>query len=261
MFQEIIKNNLFTPLEQFEVLQFLSTIQIKKISITFSLFSNLFIDLIQNIFIFIFVFSCLFVQNKYIFKNKLILILQNLKIFFSRTVYTQTKKIFTGYENFTFGLFLNLLFLNTLGIIPFSTTETAQLLPIFLASLAIFLVYNSFGILKHKLEFFNMFFPAGSPFNLAFLIIPIEFVSYTFRVISISVRLFANMMAGHTLLKVIAGFAFEIFGLAGIELYAVTFIVGVLILLSFLEFSVAIIQTYVYVTLAQMYYSDAVFLH
>jgi ATP synthase subunit 6 len=245
-----VENYCFTPLEQFEqspgIFPFLDSQDL-----------NLFVFLVQ----FFFVSLCI-TGGRILLKVKIQKIIWNIVKYFSSASYIQNKKINIPGQYFSaFSTFTALLLANLTGTIPTSTCTTAQLAPIFVCSLYTFMLYNFFGVLIHKFKIFNLFFPTGSPFNLALLIVPIEFVSYIFRVISISVRLFANMMAGHTLVKVIAGFGFEMFSLTGLEIYLVSSIIVVLILLSFLEFAVAMIQSYVFITLLNMYYVDAIFLH
>jgi ATP synthase subunit 6 len=92
-------------------------------------------------------------------------------------------------------------------MIPYSFTVTSHLIVTFTTALAIFAGMNIIGILKHRKHFLSLFFPPGSPVALAPLLVIIELVSYVFRVISLSVRLFANLMSGHTLLKILAGFS------------------------------------------------------
>jgi len=156
---------------------------------------------------------------------------------------------------------LLVVFANLIGMIPYGITLTAQLILTLYLSLTLFISLNIAGVKKHELNFLSLFFPAGTPLQLAPLIVPIEIVSYVFRVISLSVRLFANMMAGHTLLKVIAGFSWFMFKSSGIivicgliPLLVVTILVG-------LELGVACIQAYVFITLASMYFHDAFLLH
>jgi ATP synthase subunit 6 len=252
--------SLLTPLEQFEIVEMNLLLNFGKFYVEF-FFDDAQIESLGNFVLFIFFCTVFLSKNDYALQNKVSLIMKNIFYFFLKSVYYQNKKIFSGWAYSTFGIFILLLILNLQGIIPGGTTATAHLLPVFLGGLGSFVFFNFQGLLLHKFHIFNLFFPSGSPFNLALLIIPIEFVSYMFRVISISVRLFANMMAGHTLLKVIAGFAFEMFNFAGLEVYLVGGILLVLVLLSFLEFSVALIQTYVYITLCGMYYIDSLYLH
>jgi len=92
-------------------------------------------------------------------------------------------------------------------MIPYSFTVTSHLIVTFTSALAIFVGMNILGMLKHKKHFLSLFFPPGAPIGLAPLLVFIEFVSYIFRVLSLSIRLFANLMSGHTLLKILATFS------------------------------------------------------
>lgn len=150
---------------------------------------------------------------------------------------------------------------NVLGMIPYGLTLTAQLVITFYISLTLFLSLNIAGILKHKENFLSLFFPSGTPLVIAPLIVPVELISYIFRVISLSVRLFANMMAGHTLVKVIAGFGWAMFKSSGIIVICGLIPLIVITILVGLELAVAGIQAYVFITLASMYFHDAFLLH
>lgn len=111
------------------------------------------------------------------------------------------------YFPYVFTLFSFILIANLIGLVPYSFTVTSHLIVTFTTALAIFAGMNIIGILKHRKHFLSLFFPPGSPVALAPLLVIIELVSYVFRVISLSVRLFANLMSGHTLLKILAGFS------------------------------------------------------
>lgn len=106
------------------------------------------------------------------------------------------------------GLLLFILVANLQGLVPYSATITSSLVNTLFLAAAVFIniliiIFKEKGVT----HFFSLFLPSGCPFPMMFMLVPIEFISYTFRVISLSVRLFANMMAGHTLLKVIVGFS------------------------------------------------------
>jgi len=150
---------------------------------------------------------------------------------------------------------------NVLGMIPYGLTLTAQLVITFYISLTLFLSLNIAGIIKHKANFLSLFFPSGTPLVIAPLIVPVEIISYVFRVISLSVRLFANMMAGHTLVKVIAGFGWAMFKSSGIIVICGLIPLIVITILVGLELAVAGIQAYVFITLASMYFHDSFLLH
>ena len=104
-------------------------------------------------------------------------------------------------------IFTFVLFSNLIGLIPYSFTTTSHLIVTFTLSLPIFVGINIICIQKHKFHMLSLFIPSNTSFGLALLLVPIELLSYIFKPISLGVRLFANLMAGHTLLKVIVGFS------------------------------------------------------
>ena len=101
------------------------------------------------------------------------------------------------------------LFCNMFGMIPYAFTVTSHIAVTFALSMSIFIGVTTIGLLKHGLHFFSFFWPSGAPLALAPLLVPLEIVSYSFRSISLGVRLFANMMAGHTLVHILAGFSWR----------------------------------------------------
>jgi F-type H+-transporting ATPase subunit a len=108
---------------------------------------------------------------------------------------------------FIFFLFSFLMISNLIGMIPYSFTITSHIFVTFSLALTLFIGINIIALKLHRLHFFGFFLPSGIHFALAPLLVPIELVSYIARVFSLAIRLFANMMSGHTLLKIIAGFA------------------------------------------------------
>jgi F-type H+-transporting ATPase subunit a len=153
-----------------------------------------------------------------------------------------------------FTLFMFVLFGNVLGMIPGSFTFTSHLIVTFTMASVIFVVVTIIGIVRHGWHFLRLFFPEGAPAWTAVILVPIELVSYLSRPISLSVRLFANMMVGHTLLKVLGGFAI-LMGAAGV--LPVALLVGI----TALEFLVAALQAYVFTILTCIYLHDAIHLH
>jgi ATP synthase subunit 6 len=105
-----------------------------------------------------------------------------------------------------FTTFTLILFCNLLGMIPYSFTTTSHLIVTFSMALAIFIGINILGILKNGTHFLSLFFPPGAPLALAPFLVLIEFVTYIFKVLSLAIRLFANLMSGHTLLKILSTF-------------------------------------------------------
>jgi F-type H+-transporting ATPase subunit a len=165
------------------------------------------------------------------------------------------------YFPFVFTLFVFLLFGNMLGLIPYSYTFTSQIVVTFVLAAFIFVGVTLIAIFKHGFHFLTFFVPPGAPKVLIPFLIVIEVVSYFVRPVSLSVRLFANMLAGHTMLKVFAGLAVMITGAGGV--YAPGAILPFLALvgLTGLEVLVAALQAYVFTILTCMYLNDAIHLH
>ncbi len=158
------------------------------------------------------------------------------------------------YFPFVFTLFMFILFGNMLGMIPYSFTFTSHIIVTFAMALVVFVGVTILGFVKHGMHFFTFFVPPGVSIALWPLLIPIEIISYLSRPISLSVRLFANMLAGHTLLKVFAGFV-PALGAAGIlPLAFVSALIG-------LELVIAFLQAYVFTILTCLYINDALHLH
>ena len=162
------------------------------------------------------------------------------------------------YFPFIFTLFMFILFGNLLGMVPGSFTYTSHIIVTF--SMAIFVVtaVTIIGIVKHGPHFFTFFAPSGCPIYVMPLLVPIEIMSYLIRPISLSVRLFVNMMAGHIMLKTFAGFVIALgsyYVVPGIAPLALT------VALSGLELAIAFLQAYVFTVLTCIYLQDAIHLH
>ena len=158
------------------------------------------------------------------------------------------------YFPFIFTLFMFILVGNLVGMIPFAYTFTSQIIVTFVMAATIFVGVTIIGLIRHGLHFFSLFVPSGTPLILAPLLIPIEIISYFVRPVSLSVRLFANMMAGHTMMKVFGGFTvlLGVLGVAPIIL---------LVALTGFEIMVAVLQAYVFTVLTCLYLNDAIHLH
>ena len=128
-------------------------------------------------------------------------------------------------------------------------------------SLSIFIGINIIGYGYHKQRLLSLFIPANTSFLLALILVPIEFLSYVAKPISLGVRLFINLMAGHTLLKVIVGFSWSILILESTFFYIQTIPLVILVILMGLELAVAIIQAYVFIILTCIYLNDTINLH
>ena len=153
-----------------------------------------------------------------------------------------------------FTLFMFVLLGNLLGMLPYSFTFTSHIAVTFAMAILIFISVTILGFARHGMHFFSFFAPPGTPVYMLPLLIPIEVISYLSRPISLSVRLFANMLAGHTLIKVIAGFI-AVLGVAGIMPLALV------VALTGLEILIAFLQAYVFAILTCLYINDAIHLH
>ena len=159
-------------------------------------------------------------------------------------------------------LFFFLLNSNMFGLIPYSYTITSHLIVTLSISLYLFIGLNIICFKKHDFKIFSLFLPSNTKINLGFLLVPIEFILYLFKPVSLAIRLFVNMMAGHTLLKVIAGFAWTLVSLGNFALIIFHLLPAfVLIPLFVLETAVAIIQSFVFTVLVCIYLNDALNLH
>ena len=159
-----------------------------------------------------------------------------------------------NYFPFIFTVFMFVLFGNLLGMVPYSFTFTSHIVVTFTMAAVIFVGVTLIALAKHKMHFFSFFMPPGVPLLMAPLLIPIEIISYLSRPISLSVRLFANMLAGHTLLKVFAGFIISL-GVFGVAPWL--FVVA----LTGLEIVIAFLQAFVFTILTCLYLNDALHLH
>lgn len=158
-------------------------------------------------------------------------------------------------------LFLFILSNNLIGMVPYSFTTTSHITLTFFLSFSIFVAMNVIGFQRHGVELFSLFLPANTGFFLALLLVPIELISYIAKPISLGVRLFINLMAGHSLLKVIVGFSWNMLLIENLK--GIVFIIPllILVLLMGLELGVAVIQAYVFVTLTCIYLNDSEALH
>lgn len=165
------------------------------------------------------------------------------------------------YFAFVFAVFTFILFTNLIGMVPYSFTPTSHLIVTFSMSVSLFLGITILGFQTHGLHFFSFLLPKGAPLILAPLLVVLELVSYCFRGISLGVRLFANMMAGHTLVKILSGFAWTMLSAGGLLTVASSIPFLVVFALTGLELAVAFLQAYVFTILTCIYFHDAIYLH
>ena len=246
---------LFSPLEQFEIVPLFSFFLGSKFAFTNSSFF-LFVVLIFIIF-----FFHLTLLKSTVVPNKWQLICESMFVFVQNMLTESLTKKEAKFLPIVFTTFIFIFFCNILGMMPYSFTVTSHIFLTFSLGMVSFIGLNIIGITKHGLFFFSLFLPPGAPLALAPLLVPIEIISYVFRVVALSVRLFANMMAGHTLLKILATFAWKMISAGGIFLIIQLFPMLVIIAITGLELAIAFLQAYVWTTLICLYFSDVINLH
>lgn len=241
----------FSPLEQFEI------------NIFFSLsFFNFFDISITNSTIYVFFSFLFFFFILYLGTFKILIIPTNLQII-SELLYQfifdmiKTQAGLKGQQFFpllfvTFGF---VLFSNVLGLTPYAFTPTSHIIITFFLAFSFFIGLTIVGFMRQGVHFLSLFIPSGVPIAILPLMILIEIMSYCIRPISLSVRLFANMLAGHTLLHIVAGFGVKLLNLGFIF-----FLLPIILLLAItlLEFGIAFLQAYVFVILLSIYLNDSI---
>ena len=249
---------IFSPLEQFEILP------IFFLFFDFSI-TNQVVILCLIVFLFIVVF---FIVSKETTK-KLFLIpnrfQSSIEIVFSLLLNMVIDNIIgKGSEKFfplIFTLFTFISSMNLIGLIPYSYTITSHFIVTLTLSSTIFIGICIICFRIHKLELFSLFLPSGTSVSLSFLLVPVELISFFFKPLSLAVRLFCNMMAGHTLLKVFAGFSWSLMSISGLSFFMHYVPLIVLIPLYGLELGVALIQAFVFSLLTCIYLNDSINLH
>src|SRR3954452_11887386 len=155
---------------------------------------------------------------------------------------------------FVFTLFMFILFANLFGLVPWSFTVTRHIIVTFALAIIVFIGVTIIGIVRHGAHFLKLFVPEGVSWVLLVVLVPIEILSYIIRPFTLSIRLFANMLAGHTMLAIFGGFA------AAVGVFAIL-PVGINIAMFALEILVAVLQAYVFAILTCLYLRDALHLH
>jgi F-type H+-transporting ATPase subunit a len=159
---------------------------------------------------------------------------------------------------FVFSLFAFVLMGNMFGMIPYAFTFTSHIIVTFALAMLVISVVFIYGVMRHGLKFFKLFAPAGIPTPILFIVVPIEIVSFLSRPISLSVRLFGNILAGHITLKVFTGFVVTLGAAGFLGWMGAILPLFMAVALTALEFLVAAVQAYVFAVLTSMYLNDAV---
>jgi ATP synthase subunit 6 len=251
---------LTSPLEQFRILPLLCVYLPGNIDVSFNNGSFItFIALGSLAFLISVILSEK--KNFYIVPNRFQIFIENLYLTVSGMLSDNLGRKGEVYLPYIFVVFIYVLLSNVIGLIPYGFTTTSHLVITFVLACIIFILSNVIGIKTHGFQMLSIFYPPNTALTLGLLLVPIEIVSYMFKPISLGVRLFANMMAGHTLLKVIGGFSWAMLNSEGFIYYLHILPLAVLVFLVGLELGVALIQSYVFAILTCIYLSDSINLH
>nr|YP_009350052.1 ATP synthase F0 subunit 6 [Spongospora subterranea]AIK19927.1 ATP synthase F0 subunit 6 [Spongospora subterranea] len=249
----IIKN---TPLEQFDIISIFNLVNTNTFYLAVTN-STIFTLLIFLCFIFIFQFIN---SNLKIIPTRWQILVEETFSFSKDLIEKNIGQQGLQFFPFIFFLFSFLILSNLIGMVPYSFTITSHLFVTFSIALMLFIGINIIALKIHKLKFLGFFLPSGVHIALAPLLVPIEIVSYVARVFSLAIRLFANMMSGHTLLKIIAGFAWTMMSFGGIWYVLQLFPLLIIMAVTVLEIGIAILQAYVFTILICLYLNDAIHL-
>ena len=239
-----------SPLKQFEI-NTISEIEIGgyNLSFTNSSFAMLLTVLVITLFL------TLTVNTRSIIPSRMQLISEMMYNFIAQLLSDTVGDNGKRYFPFVFSLFMFVLIGNMIGMVPYQFTFTSHIIVTFALAAVVFIGVTILGFLNHGFKFFSFFIIPGVPFYMHPLLIPIEVISYLSRPISLSVRLFANMLAGHTLLKVFAGFVVTM------PFFTGAFPLAFIVALTGLEILIAFLQAYVFAILTCLYINDAYHLH
>ena len=239
------------PMTQFEVYRIGPEIKIGSFDISFTN-ASLFMVVSSLAILIIFNFGS---KRNSMLPNKIQLLAELSYSFVSKMISDTAGTKAKPYFAFIFSLFMFVLFCNMFGMIPYTFTVTSHIIVTLIMALFIFIAVTIIGFIKHGFKYLSIFVPSGVPAVLLPLITVIEIISYLSRPVSLSVRLFANMMAGHTMLKVFGGFVISLGFLGG------WLPLGFSVALTGLEILVAFLQAYVFAILTCIYLNDALNLH
>ena len=239
------------PMHQFEVYRVGPEINLGGINLSFTNASLFMIISSLTILLLLFFGT----RKKLLVPSKMQLVVEMSYTFIAKMINDTAGSNAKPFFPFIFTLFMFVLFCNMIGMLPYSFTVTSHIIVTFMLAALVFIGVTIIGFMKHGIKYLELFVPRGVPIVLLPLIVVIEIISYLSRPVSLSVRLFANMMAGHTMLKVFGGFVISL-GLLGGWLP-----LGVSVALTGLEILVAFLQAYVFAILTCIYLNDALNLH
>jgi len=235
------------PMHQFEVYRIGPKINLGTVDLSFTNASLFMVISALTILFLLFLGT----KKKLLIPSKIQLTTEITYMFVAKMISDTAGSNAKAFFPFIFTLFMFVLFCNMIGMLPYSFTVTSHIVVTFMLAAIVFIGVTIIGFIKHGIKYLELFVPKGVPIVLLPLIIVIEIISYLARPVSLSVRLFANMMAGHTMLKVFGGFVISLGLLGGwLPLSFTVALIGLEILVSFL-------QAYVFAILTCIYLNDA----
>ncbi len=250
--------NFFHPLDQFEIFALFFYWSGVVMPVGPAVVSNLTIILFLNIIWFRILFASIFDRGRF---NVWEFLLMEIYDLVKSIVRSNTSLKRNQYFSLFFYLFCYILTANVVGLIPYSFTATSSFVITFFLALSYFIGINIISIFKNRWLTSNLLLPGGVPLAIAPFLILIEMVSYFAKVFSLSIRLFANMMSGHALLKILIGFAWDLLT-KGSLFILVAFLPWVIVtVILFLEALIAFLQAYVFTVLVTIYVNDALVQH
>jgi len=260
MDKETLKNQVktimtYSPLEQFEIVPYFNIGSWGQFSITNSAF------FILLVFILLWTLFTYAITTGSVIPTRWQAFTEMTYDFIHSMVLTEVGARAERYFPLLLTTFLFVLGCNLQGMIPYTFTATSHLVITLGFALSLFIGVTIIGFQIHGLHYFSMLLPSGVPLGMAPMLIPIELVSYIFRVISLSVRLFANIMSGHALLKILGGFTWKMIKAGGGMAVVSLFPLVVVFAISGLEIGIACLQAYVFTVLTCLYLKDAIHLH
>ena len=247
---------MFSPLEQFQVYKY----NFQNSFFGYSNFNFIFNN--ANIFLF-YILIILFVYSFKVYffskinQSQFRLVIESIYKFVYTIVKSHLSQSGLQFFPFIFFVFIFIAFCNLIGLIPYSFTLTSHFLFTFGLSFIVFVGINIIAFYRYGLHFFGFFLPKGVPFILTPFLSLLEFISYVFRVLSLSIRLFANMTSGHVLMKIIAGFSWKLMSFKLWTIIINVFLFLILCIITILETCIALLQAYVFTVLNCIYLKDA----
>lgn len=254
----LLHNFFFHPLDQFEIVVLSCYWSGLMMPVGPAVITNLTVILLLNVFFFRLLFAAIFDRGTF-----------NVWEFFLCAIYDLVKSILRSntslkrnqYFALFFFLFCYIFTANMVGLIPYSFTATSSFVITFFLALSYFIGINILSVFKNKWTTSNLFLPGGVPLAIAPFLILIEMVSYFAKVFSLSIRLFANMMSGHALLKILIGFAWDLLTKGYFFIFVAFFPWVIVTIILFLEALIAFLQAYVFTVLVTIYVNDALVQH